>query len=207
MLIPSMDPSRSYANADNLSRSGTLEDNTATERANSKLLNRFYEPLHLLAVLNADRGPGEADLPSAPQSREFKLTLRRTLDDLAWLCDHKHGGETVSAIAAEDLPEGVQFWLVSKLEASFNHLQWVLGELSAAREDNDLNVKTVIQRITDRSVTLSKDKVKRYKRALKLALAKAKEVETNSESISARKWIARGELNVFVKYPTLLIVY
>lgn len=201
-----MDLSHSYAIADSLSRSGTVKETTATERANSKLLNRFYEPLHLLAVLNADRGPGEVDLPSAPQSREFKLTLRRTLDDLAWLCDHKHGGETVSAVAAEDLPEGVQFWLASRLEASFDHLQWVLGELSAVRDDSDINVKTIVQRIADKSVTLSMDKVKRYRRALKLALAKAKEVETNSGSMSARKWIVRGELNVLDKYPTLLII-
>ena len=29
-----------------------------SSRSNEKLLHRFYEPLHLLCILNADRGPG-----------------------------------------------------------------------------------------------------------------------------------------------------
>ena len=73
---------------------------------NAKLMHRFYEPLQLLAMLNADRGSGEVDLPADPQSREFRMIWRRFLDDLSWLCDNKHGGETVSAVAAQSLPDG-----------------------------------------------------------------------------------------------------
>lgn len=165
---------------------------SVAERANAKLLNRFYEPLHLLGVLNADRGPGEVDLPSSPQSRGFRVTLRRSLDDLAWLCDNKHGGEAVSAVAAQDLPEGVKFWLVSKYEASYRHLQWVLSELSTARDSNDEEVQVKLQRIAERSIAFSRDKVKRYKKGLKLALTKAKATQPDQGSISARGWISRG---------------
>ncbi|KAK3047167.1 hypothetical protein LTR09_011369 [Extremus antarcticus] len=186
-----MSSSPSHDDADNLSAFSAPTAYTATERANAKLLNRFYEPLHLLAVLNADRGPGEVDLPSAPQSREFRLTLRRSLDDLAWLCDHRHGGETVSAVAVQDLPEGPKFWLVSKHEASFEHLKWVLRELSAVGHSNDEEVKLATRRIAEQSITLSKDKVRRYKKALKLALAKVKENQTTSGPMRAEQFVDR----------------
>lgn len=194
-----MSSSPSHGSAHNVSNPFTPCYDKKAERDNSKLLNRFYEPLHLLAVLNADRGAGEVDLPSAPQSRDFRLTLRRTLDDLAWLCDHKHGGETVSAVAVQDRPEGVQFWLVSKLEASFAHLQWVIDELYTLGAGNDEEVKAVQRRITERSIALSKDKVRTYKKALKLAFARAKQNQTNSGLTSASQWIARGEADVFIK--------
>ena len=158
---------------------------TASARSNAKLLNRFYEPLHLLCMLNADRGPGEVDLPSDPQSRDFRMTWRRFLDDLSWLCDNRHGGETVSAVAGQDLPEGVQFWLVSKHEASFHHLEWVLTELKIARDQASEGVTAVALRIAVESILFSKDKVKNYRKFLKLALSRAKEGRAASENIVA----------------------
>lgn len=157
----------------------------AIERSNAKLLNRFYEPLHLLCMLNADRGPGEVDLPSAPQSRGFKMTWRRFLDDLSWLCDNRHGGETVSAVAAQDLPEGIKFWLVSKHEASLHHLEWVLTELKTAREQTDEGAIDVAARISVSSILFSKDKVKNYRKFLKSALTKAKEIRATPENAEA----------------------
>ena len=53
--------------------------------------------------------------------------LRRTfLDQLAYVCDHVKGGDTVTAIALEALPSGVTFWItsntnVSAVTASFLH--------------------------------------------------------------------------------------
>lgn len=155
-------------------------DTTENSKATAKLLNRFYEPLHLLSMLNPDRGPGEVDLPSAPQSRGFKMAWRRFLDDLSWLCDNKHGGETVSAVAAQDLPEGIKFWLVSKHKASFHHLEWVLAELKSAQEQSDEGATTLALRVAVNSILFSKNKVKNYRRFLKLALAKAKEIRIAS---------------------------
>lgn len=153
------------------------------ERSNAKLLNRFYEPLHLLRILNADRGPGEVDLPPDPQSRDFRMIWRRFLDDLSWLCDNKHGGETVSAVAAQELPEDIKFWLVSKRKASFGHLQWVLENLKTIREQSEEKKAAEALRIASESIVFSKDKVKNYARFLKLALAKIKEIRAACDSV------------------------
>lgn len=155
---------------------------SAIERSNAKLLNRFYEPLHLLRVLNPDRGPGEIDLPPAPHSRDFRMTWRRFLDDLSWLCDNRHGGETVSAVAAQELPEGIKFWLVSKREASFSHLEWVLKELKTARGQTNDDRLEVASRIASESIVFSKDKIKNYARFFKLAFVKVKETRAAFET-------------------------
>ena len=142
---------------------------------NAKLMNRFYEPLQLLAILNADRGSGEVDLPADPQSREFRMILRRFLDDLSWLCDNKHGGETVSAVAAQCLSEGTKFWLASRYEASFDHLRWVLTMLEAVSAGADETVLDNGLAIAEESILFSKDKIKNYLRFLKIAYRKAKD--------------------------------
>ena len=55
-------------------------------------MHHFYEPLQLLTILNADRGPGEVDLPADPRSGEGRMVWRRFPDNLSSLCDDKHGG-------------------------------------------------------------------------------------------------------------------
>ena len=150
---------------------------------NAKLMHRFYEPLQLLTILNADRGSGEVDLPANTQSREIRMIWRRFLDDLSWLCDNKHGGETVSAVAAQSLSEGNKLWLASRFERSFNHLKWVLAELKAVDGSTDEEVSMIGMAIAEKSILFSKDKVKNYLRFLKIAYHKARgELATKMES-------------------------
>ena len=152
------------------------EEITQLSTPNAKLMHRFYEPLQLLAMLNADRGSGEVDLPADPQCREFRMIWRRFLDDLSWLCDNKHGGETVSAVAAQSLPDGTKYWLASKYEPSYDHLRWVLSILEAVggggAEEIELECGEVIAK---NSILFSKDKIKNYLRFLKLAYGAARE--------------------------------
>ena len=142
---------------------------------NAKLMHRFYEPLQLLAILNVDRGPGEVDLPADQRSGEARMAMRRFLDDLSWLCDNKHGGETVSAVAAQSSSEGNIFWLVSRYEQSFDHLKWVLTELKAVPGSTDEEVFVIGMAIAEKSILFSKNKVKNYLRSLKLAYHKARD--------------------------------
>ena len=142
---------------------------------NAKLMHRFYEPLQLLAILNADRGSGEVDLPADPQSREARMIWRRFLDDMSWLCDNKHGGETVSAVAAQSLSEGTKFWLASRYERSFDHLKWVLTKLKAIGGSTDEAALGIGLAIAEKSILFSKDKVKNYLKFLKVAYSKARD--------------------------------
>ena len=142
----------------------------------AKLMHRFYEPLQLLTILNPDRGNGEVDLPANPSSGKGRLLWRRFLDNLSWLCDNKHGGETVSAVAAQSLAAGNTFWLVSKSERSFDHLKWVVSELQAVRENKSEGVVLSTGLVlAEHSIAFSKDKVKNYLRFLGIAYSKAKE--------------------------------
>jgi hypothetical protein len=142
----------------------------------AKLMHRFYEPLQLLAMLNADRGSGEVDLPADPQSREFRMIWRRFLDDLSWLCDNKHGGETVSAVAAQSLPEGTKYWLASRYEQSFDHLRWALSILKAVGGGGaDETVLEYGLAVAEESILFSKDKIKNYLKFLKIAYRAARD--------------------------------
>ena len=142
---------------------------------NAKLMHRFYEPLQLLSILNADRGSGEVDLPASPQSREIRMIWRRFLDDLSWLCDNKHGGETVSAVAAQTLSEGNEFWLATKFERSFDHFKWVLTELKAVHGSTGKATTMVGRELAEKSILFSKDKVNNYLKFLKFAYSKARD--------------------------------
>ena len=142
--------------------------------ANARLMHRFYEPLQLLSILNKDRGSGEVDLPTEPQSSEARIIWRRFLDNLSWLCDNGHGGETVSAVAAQSLSEGTKFWLVSKFEQSFDHLKWVLLELQTVDGKTDEEASMIGLEIAEKSILFSEDKVDNYLRFLKIAYRKAR---------------------------------
>jgi hypothetical protein len=155
---------------------------------NAKLMHRFYEPLQLLVILNADRGSGEVDLPADPQSREARMIWRRFLDDLSWLCDNKHGGETVSAVAAQSSSEGNVLWLVSRFEESFDHLKWVLAELKAVTDGEAVSMIGLA--IAEKSILFSKDKIKNYLKFLNSAYKKAREelvkgIETKTIDLGA----------------------
>ena len=85
----------------------------------NRLLSRFYEPLVLLRTLGQTRGQHS----SLSSSSGTETSARRQfLNDLAFICDYEKGGDTVTAIAVQHLPEHAVFWLA----ANTNHAVKVL---------------------------------------------------------------------------------
>ena len=85
-------------------------------KAADKLMMRFYEPLVLQHVLGPTRGDRIQcePLDSLDESDLGNWNLRRSfLNHLAYICDFKKGGATVTAIALEQRPAGVVFWVVA----------------------------------------------------------------------------------------------
>jgi len=85
-------------------------------QATGKLMRRFYEPLILQHVLGPTRGDHIQcePLDSLDESELDNCNLRRSfLNRLAYICDFKKGGATVTAIALEQRPAGVVFWIVA----------------------------------------------------------------------------------------------
>jgi hypothetical protein len=88
----------------------------STSYLSPKLLHRFYEPLGLLFALGKTRGEHthktlplfeQVDSLTAPQLR------RQFLDELAFLCDHKKGGDSCTAIALGQTPQHWVFWVAA----------------------------------------------------------------------------------------------
>lgn len=115
-----------------------------------KLMMRFYEPLVLQYVLDPTRGDRIRFEPlksSDDPELDLDLNLRRAfLDSLAYICDFKKGGATVTAVALEMKPAGVVFWVaanesvedkvVSFLEEVLKGLEGVTGETSTMVEES-----------------------------------------------------------------------
>ena len=82
----------------------------------SKLLHRFYEPLGLLFALGKARGERTyKTLPSLKlvDSLSTQELRREFLYELAFLCDHEKGGDTVTAIGLGQTPQGYIFWVAA----------------------------------------------------------------------------------------------
>jgi len=92
-------------------------------KAADKLMMRFYEPLVLQHVLGPTRGDRIQcePLDSLDESDLDNWNLRRSfLNHLAYICDFKKGGATVTAIALEQRPAGVVFWIVANANVDDN---------------------------------------------------------------------------------------
>jgi hypothetical protein len=126
-----------------------------------RLRHRFYEPLLLLGMLNPRRNGGHEQPTIAFRTRNFISDWRRFLDALAWFGDYKHGGQTVTAIAANSSPAGVHFWM-----GILHHL----SALSSASNEDKIAIGRII---VAQSVQSSRNKIRNYIRFLHLKLAAA----------------------------------
>ena len=99
-----------------------------------RLLSRFYEPLVLLHVLDRNGEQIRSRCPSS-DGEESQLDLqelrRKFLNQLAYVCDHTKGGNSVTAIALEKQPAGVTFWVASNSKISESTLGFLQGILEA----------------------------------------------------------------------------
>lgn len=73
-----------------------------------KLFYRLYEAILLLATLNKSQGP---HLIRYHDASDILAIRRRFLDNLAFICDYKKGGDTATALAVEDTQEHFMFWI------------------------------------------------------------------------------------------------
>lgn len=140
-------------------------------------LHRFYEPRVLLSIIDPTRGREEAQSLLMQGSQQFQSFWRHFLDGSSWLCDNKHGGQTVSSIAAESLPSGTAFCLATKNEITLAHLQWVVKVLDDLRETSSTGKKQCRATNCGKVYLLSKNKVRTYGRFLASNLAKALLIE------------------------------
>jgi hypothetical protein len=138
-----------------------------------RLRHRFYKPLLLLRMLNPRRNGGYEQLTIAFRTRNFISDWRIFLDALAWFGYYKHGGQTVTAIAANSSPAGVHFWIASTHEKSATLIQGILHHLSGLSSASNEDKIAIGRIIIAQSVQSSRNKIRNYIRFLHLKLAAA----------------------------------
>ena len=169
---------------ENLNRLSTSSRRSGRPRLDPKerLLHRFYEPLVLLRVLDPTRGVQNTNMVSDSRSDNSQDLRRKFLDQLSWTCDYKHGGDTVSAIAAEANPQGTIFWLAANTnpkQKALPHLNWILRQLEDSPSMSEQETEELENKITARCIEFSKDKVKNYRRKLCSHIRKCVEILAN----------------------------
>ncbi len=145
---------------------------------NPKLQKRFYEAVALLNVLSKSQGDhideDAIDTAAEPSDLVNSCEIRRNfLKQLAYICDSEKGGDTTTAIAAEQTPQGIVLWVASnkcsptqkrKVEI---YLDGILHRLRHLRNDEDGDIE---QYIFSMSVEFCSSRVKDYRHLMGMPL-------------------------------------
>jgi hypothetical protein len=134
-----------------------------------RLSSRFYEPLILLHLmdrngeLRVSRCPSEDQFTDHLQLRELRRTF---LDQLAYVCDHVKGGDTVTAIALEAQPSGVTFWVTSNSNFSIATTSFLKGILSTLQSlsfsPSDNSTAVIENDLSQRCIDFNLKRIKAY---------------------------------------------
>lgn len=143
----------------NMQQTGSLAS-SSSQSARDRSTRLFYEAVTLIGTVKPSSG-----FRSVP-----KTNWHRFLDHLCWLCDHRRGGQTVTAIAVQQTPAGSKFWLASNKRdksTSSVHLSSVLEDLEQVCGASATEIAEIEDRICAQSVRLSRSRVHDYSRRLK----------------------------------------
>ncbi|RFU32400.1 hypothetical protein B7463_g3900, partial [Scytalidium lignicola] len=136
---------------------------------------RFYEALTMLAILDKNQGERQdedepADLDDNFLDLETAKLRRSFLKSLAYLCDYDKGGDTVTAIALEQLHDKVIYRFASNInrkqkngDKSLEFLKEVLGTL---RVVDRRNCDNSVSEIFTKAVNFSSERIKFYAKRL-----------------------------------------
>lgn len=155
-----------------------------------RLLYRFYEPLLLLHTLSPTMGE---HLPYHTDDDAHFLSTqrlrRRFLDDLAYFCDYDKGGDTVTAIAIEDRPQGPIFWLASNTKTGAkvkDFLEEVLNRLKQSSSLEANGPEGLSTALTHRAIDFGRQRIKKYCSLLGPFLSRAFKALNRQESAEAQ---------------------
>ena len=112
---------------------------------------RFHNSLLLLYVLERVRGEHSKRQSYHGELEQDSAELRRSfIDKLAYICDFRKGGSTVTAVALQKTYQGVTFWLAANETVKpkvTEFLREVLETLKKTKDQSDMIEKQLIQQI------------------------------------------------------------
>jgi hypothetical protein len=131
-----------------------------------KIIHRFYEPLVLLFTLDRTRGDRLSE-PTLTDMASLSIEeARRTfLKALADACDYDKGGDTVTSIGLEQIPEANVFWVASNKSPADKiapFLERLLGQLTGGWTD-----ETILEGdIRQTCIEFATPRIKTYRRLI-----------------------------------------
>jgi len=153
-----------------------------------RLQYRFYEPLVLLHVLDPYGQQRISPCPSedlAAPRLELRELRREFLEQLAYICDFKKGGDTVTAMALEARPSGITYWVASNttpLESTISFLQEVLDTLESLASSPPDHRNIIEDGIVRRCIEFNLKRLKAYRDFLQKSLKRCLESLRDSEA-------------------------
>jgi hypothetical protein len=138
-----------------------------------RLHYRFYEPLVLLYTLGSTRGDRSHDNPITwTSSLSIRDARRQFLTDLAYACDYKKGGDTVTAIGLQGTPEANVFWVASNNDP-VDKIAPFLKELLTILANNSEDEKTLEEIVSQMCINFASLRIQFYKKYICLAMERA----------------------------------
>lgn len=140
------------------------------------LLKRFYEALAILAILGKNRGERTKEEP-LQSDQERHGDRRAFLRHLSYLCDYEKGGDTATAIALEETPQGVVYWFASNKNAPEKSqdvtkmfLQHILGRLQQSGATKSVSTEDIETEMFTKCVKFSSKRISEYVKILRSKL-------------------------------------
>jgi hypothetical protein len=154
-----------------------------------KLLKRFYEVLVLLRVLGQVQGQkvsGETFDDSDIDRMQTVELRRKVMYHLCVMCDFQKGGDSVTAIAMENLPSGPTYWLgvngcLKKIKTFLNEILEILQGQGLSTEPTPLEDK-----LFHKFVLFQRTRIKEYWKLLQRGIKS----ELNRVQLSPRQHIS-----------------
>ncbi|KAI9813828.1 MAG: hypothetical protein M1827_003618 [Pycnora praestabilis] len=130
-----------------------------------KVQRRFYEPLLLLRILDPVRGQHipRQDYEIASGNQELRKDYTNAI---AYICDRKTGGDTVTAVALQKLPSGVVIWIAANKNiqsGTIDYLRDVLKDVDQVTSDTKVLVEC---RVFSKIIQFNKERLDTYIRFL-----------------------------------------
>jgi hypothetical protein len=129
---------------------------------------RFYESQLLLYVLEKVRGDHTKRQNYHGELDQDATELRRSLvDKLAYICDFKKGGSTVTALALQKTHQGVTFWLAANETVKPKVMTFLQEILILLKNDNAKATRDAMEmQLLSRIVSFNEERLTYYWSAL-----------------------------------------
>lgn len=121
---------------------------------------------------------GPTPIPSPQQNGTRDRAWCQFLDDLAWMCDYRPGGKSVTSVAAELKGSKIRFWMANNDRCGLmaaRHLSWVLERLQIVSTGIETPQQAEAQ-IFERSIRFSRTRVMEYANTLHKLIGYSREL-------------------------------